>query len=320
MLPLPDLIHFSTTVLVVSITGLGVGIGEGLTSVAAISAINKQPGAKAEISRVAILGMALIETAAILGLVMAIMLLWSNPNYAANPYYAGIAHLGIAFAIGLSGFTIGIVSAQPAQEACLAIARQPFMAQKILRFMMISQSIIQTPVIFGFIIAMFIKTQAALITTQQESLRLIASGLCIGLGSIGPALGLAYFAKVACQSIGINRKAYNKILSFTFISQAVIETPVIFALMVSLLLITSTTRPDKSLDGLAMISAALCIGLGTIGPGIASGRTAAAACKQIALKPELQGVISRVSMFAQGLIDTFAIYALLISAMLIMFS
>jgi len=320
MIPLPDLVHFGTIALAVSITGIGVGIGEGLTSSSAITAINKQPGAKAEISRIAILGMALIETAAILGLVISIMLLFTNPQEAVNPYYSSVAKLGIAFAICLSGLVIGIVSAQPAQEACLAVARQPFIVQKILRFMMISQSIIQTPIIFGFIIAMFIKNQATSINSSAECLRLIASGLCIGLGSIGPAIGLAHFAKMACRAVGVNKAAYNKILSFTFISQAVIETPIIFALMVSLILITTTTNPDKPLDGLAMLSAALCIGLGTFGPGISSGRTAAAACTQIALKPELQSMISRISMFAQGLIDTFAIYALLISAMLIMFS
>ena len=79
-----------------------------------------------------------------------------NPNL----HMPALLNLGIAFAISLSGFVLGLVSALPAQQAVLAIARQPFFSQKIFRFMLITQSIIQTPIVFGFIIAMFIKDQA----------------------------------------------------------------------------------------------------------------------------------------------------------------
>ena len=68
-----------------------------------------------------------------------------------------------------------------------------------------------------------------------------------------------------------------------------------------------------------MLAAGLCTGIGTFGPGISSGKTASAACHQIAVNPEHHGMLSKVSIFAQGLIDTSAIYALLISLLLIFF-
>lgn len=312
-----DLFHYCTIALSICATSLGVGIGEGIACQAAIEAINLQPASKNEISRISIVGMALIETAAIMGITISTILLLETQ--ATSSPFSSIAEIGIACAICISGLVLGLVSALPAQQAVLAIARQPFLSQKIFRFMIITQSIIQTPIIFGFIIAILIKSQASAATSLTDSLRLVASGLAIGLGSVGPAIGLARFAATACKGIGINPAAYAQLFSFTFISQAIIETPVIFSLIISILLITSVVHHDSALQGTAMIASALCIGLGTLGAGIASGNTAAAACHQIALNPEKYAPLSRISLFAQGLIDTNAIYALLIALLLLFF-
>ncbi len=307
-------IHYSTIALTVAINTLGAALGGGIVMYAALNALNIQPQAKAEITKISLLGLAILDTAAIMGCSMAFIILASST---VPTGYAGIAELGITFAICLPGFIIGLVSALPAYQACLSVARQPFFSQKILRFMLITQSLIQTPIVFGFIIAMFIKNQIVDGITLAQALKLIASGLCIGLGSIGPAIGMAHFAYTACRGIGRNRNAYNKLMSFTFISEAIIETPIIFAFVVSILVLFSEQH-DNLLTGLALLSAAICTGLGTIGPGIGSGRVAAGACSQIALHPEQYSLLSRLSMVGQGLVDSSAIYAFGISIMLIM--
>ncbi len=264
---LPAFLHFGTIALTVGINSVGVGIGEGLASNAALKAINIQPKAHTDILKTVILGMALIETAAIMGITISMILLFGTKEYT---LYGSLAETGIALATCCSGLVLGLVSALPVQQACYAVARQPFFTQKIVRFMLITQSLIQTPIIFGFIVAMLIRDQAASAQTLADSLRLIASGLCIGLGSIGPAFGLAEYAKTACRGLGINRSAYNQLLSFTFISQAIIETPIIFAMVISLLLLFDAPPGDNLFRGIAMFSAALCTSLGTIGPGISS--------------------------------------------------
>ena len=316
MIEITEWLHYSTIALAVGINSVGVGLGEGITSSAALRAINKQPKAKNEISRIAILGTALIETAAIMGVAISIILLLGTKDNALSPF-AALAEIGIALAICLSGFVIGIVSALPAKEACLAVARQPFFGEKILRFMLITQSVIQTPIIFGFIIAMFIKNQAADAQTIGHSMKLIAGGLCIGLGTIGPAIGLGNFTQVAVRGLGINRFAYPTLMTFMFISQAIIETPVIFALVTALLILVSPTT--TIMGGIATLAAALCMGLGTIGPGSSSGKTASAACHQIALNPDIYSKVANVSLFGQGLIDTCAIYAFLIAIIMVLF-
>lgn len=312
-------IHYGTIAVTVAASAFAVGIGQGIASYGALQAIDLQPSARNEIVRAAILGMALMETAALMGTFISFLLLLQTNVSAPHLAFAGLAELGIVFAVGFSGFTLGIVSALPARAACLAIARQPFFAQQITRFMLIALSLLQTPIIFGLIVALFIRGKAASIETMRDSLRLISSGICIGVGSIGPAIGLAFFTQSVCKHMGVNRSSYRQLFSFALISQAIIETPILFALMVSvsLLFMVPPIGSENLLDGIMLLSAGLCTGIGTIGPGISSGKTATEAGKQIAYNPETYSALSRVSMFAQGLIETAAIYAVLISFLLL---
>jgi F-type H+-transporting ATPase subunit c len=313
-----ELLHYFTVALIVSVNSIAVGLGEGLANSAALEAMNRQPKARGAISNTALLGMALIETAALIALATSIIVLFGSVG--PRTIYSSVAQLGIALAICCSGAVVGFTSSLPTRTAVVAIARQPFASKVILRFMLITQSIIQTPVIFGFITAIFIKAQASTAATFSDSLRLLASGLSIGMGCIGPVIGLALFGKTACEGVGINRHSSKQIFSFTFVSEAIIETPIIFSLIISLLLLFTGQTVTNPAYGVASLAAALCIGIGTIGPGISSGRTAAAACKQIAVNPDRYPILSKISLFGQGMIDTSAIYALLISLALLLFT
>jgi F-type H+-transporting ATPase subunit c len=307
-------VHFISVALSTVFTAFGVSRGQGYAMQAAFDAINRQPAAERPITRTVLLALTFIETGAILGLVISFILFFKMPGTVP----AALAELGIAFAIGIPGLAIGWASAKPAHEAFNAIARQPFLAAKIGNFMLLAQSLIQTPLIFGFIIALLIQAQIASIKTVGQACALIGCGLAIGLGSVGPALGGGHFTQSACKSIGLNKNAYQRLFTFTFISQAIIETPVIFALIVAFLLSAKASSPiESTLIGIAYIFFGLTIGLGTIGPGIASGKTAAAAAVQIAYKPQAYNLLSRSSMIAQGLIDTCAIYAFIVALWLI---
>ena len=311
--------HFGTIALVVALNSISVGIGEGLVSLAALKAISIQPSANDEIQRIFILGMALVETSAIIGLTVAIFMLRPIDPTLSNFSYMPYAEMGIASAICISGMVIGIASSFPAQYACLSVARQPFSSQKIQVLMLLTQSLMQTPIIFAFIVTLFIKSQMEVVVTYSGSLALLASGLCIGLGSIGPSIGLAFFSKEVCKSIGKNRHAYPELLSFTLISEAIIESPLIFALIVSLMLLgKANSAPDSFLTGIGFLAGGLCMGLATFGPGVSSGRVAAQACKEIALAPETYGSLSKTSLLAQVLIETCAIYGLIVSLLLIL--
>jgi F-type H+-transporting ATPase subunit c len=315
-----EFLHFGAIATSIALSSISVGLGEGLISWSALKNIDRQPAAQEDIMRVAMIGMALVETVAVLGLLVSILLLFYT-SQTSGDMFANYAEAGIIAAMGITGLVVGFASAIPAQAACHAVARQPFFAQRISGFMLMTQVITQTPIIAAFLVSLFIQNKAGVIVTVTDSLRLIASGLCVGIGSIGPAIGLSSFAKAAINSIGKNNKIYDKLLSFTFISEALIETPVIFCLLIAITLLFAVpyTTTENMIDGVIFLAAGLCTGLGTLGTGISSGITAAAACTQISNNPDAYNILSRTSLLAQSLIETIVLYTVILSLLMILF-
>ena len=70
----------------------------------------------------------------------------------------------------------------------------------------------------------------------------------------------------------------------------------------------------------AFLGAAIAMGIGTLGPAIGQGMIGAKACENIGKYPESASKIYNTMLFAMIIVETSAIYALLISFMLIIFS
>ncbi len=311
---LATFVHFLTIGLTTASSSIGVSVGQGIATQAAFDAINRQPAAQKDIGRSLIIALALIETGAMLGLLIPLILFYSPPT----TLYGALAEIGMGIAIALPAISTAYASALPASEAFHAMSRQPFLGKKIRNILLLALSLIQTPLIFGFIVALIISTLIPSLTTLSQSLILIASGLTIGLGCIGPALGSGNFTAHACKSTGLNKTIFQEIFTFTLISQAIIETGVIFAAIISLILLShAPTVSGPAIVGWVYIALAFTMGIGTLGAGISSGRIAASAAIQMALNPSARTSLSRTSMLAQGLVDTIPIYAFIIVLWLI---
>jgi len=309
------LIGSISLILPIILPGLGSALGQAKINQAALKAIDIQPHASSDILRINFIGSAISETAAILGTIMSIMILFDTTSIAhVGVYYA---RLSIACAVGISGFVSAYFSAAPAQSAAIAITRQPFFSAKIINMLLITQTIIMTPNIFGFLISLLIYHYMFIINTDVASLQVLAAGLAIGLGSIGPTIGLSIFAGSICENMGITRKAYSALLTFTFLCCAIIETPIIFSLIVSLSILTAPLTHATIAKGIAFIAAALCMGISTFAGGISAGKASSAAAHSIVLQLEHATNISRLTMIILALLDTFAIYGLMIAMMLI---
>jgi F-type H+-transporting ATPase subunit c len=70
-----------------------------------------------------------------------------------------------------------------------------------------------------------------------NSARLLAAGLAIGLGAIGPGVGIGLLVNGALQSIGRNPEAQGSIQINMFIGIAFAESVAIYALVVALILL-----------------------------------------------------------------------------------
>ena len=67
----------------------------------------------------------------------------------------------------------------------------------------------------------------------------------------------------------------------------------------------------------AFLGAAIAMGIGTLGPALGQGLIGMKACENIGKYPESAGQIRTTMMIAMGLVETAAIYALLIAGSLI---
>lgn len=67
----------------------------------------------------------------------------------------------------------------------------------------------------------------------------------------------------------------------------------------------------------SIIAAAISVGLGAIGPALAEGRAVAAAMDAIARQPEASATLSRTLFVGLAMIETTAIYALVVALLLL---
>lgn len=69
-----------------------------------------------------------------------------------------------------------------------------------------------------------------------EAAKAIAAGLAIGIGAIGPALGIGKLAAKAMEAIGRNPEAAPKIQTAMILAIAFTEAIAIYALVVALII------------------------------------------------------------------------------------
>ena len=68
----------------------------------------------------------------------------------------------------------------------------------------------------------------------------------------------------------------------------------------------------------AFLGAAIAMGVGAIGPALGQGLIGMKACENIGKYPESAGKIRTTMMIAMGLVETSAIYALMVAGALIL--
>lgn len=72
-----------------------------------------------------------------------------------------------------------------------------------------------------------------------------------------------------------------------------------------------------TIEMLSILGAALAVSIGSIGPALAEGRAVAAALEAIARQPEAAGTLSRTLFVGLAMIETMAIYCLVIALLLL---
>ncbi len=70
-----------------------------------------------------------------------------------------------------------------------------------------------------------------------EGARLIGAGLAIGLGAIGPGIGVGLIVKGALEAIGRNPDAAGQLQTLMYIGAGLAEAITIYALVITILIL-----------------------------------------------------------------------------------
>ena len=296
---------------------IGAAIGEGNTAASANIAISRSPESSGDIFKNMLVGQAVAESASIFALVIAILLLFldvSVPNL-----LKAAALFGAGLSMGFGAIGSGIGSGYPAGEACLGISRQPAVTSQLTTNMLIGSAVCQTPAIFSMVVAlmlMFIDFGNAPLNPTWAAF--LGAGLSMGLASIGSGYGGGLAAGASCEGIARQPQTTANVTTIMLVGQAVSQTPSIFGLLVSFILMFKSFPESSALSAsMALLAAGLCMGFGGIGPGIGNGMTAEGAVRWVARNVEHAGDLMRIMLVGQAVSQSTAIYAMVISLVLI---
>jgi F-type H+-transporting ATPase subunit c len=228
------------------------------------------------------------------------------------------AFLGGGLAMGLGAIGAAIGEGHTAAQANEAIARNPKLSGEVFKSMLMGQAIAESASIFALVVAMLLLFSNFSTDTWLTACVVLSAGLTMGLGAIGSGVGAGFPAGAACKGMARQPAVANRLTTNMLIGSAVCQTPAIFALVCSfILLFTNFADRPVSPTWAAILGAGLASGLAAIGAGIGSGLVAESGCEGIARKPDSGASVTNVMLLGQAVTQTTAIYGLLVSFILI---
>lgn len=72
---------------------------------------------------------------------------------------------------------------------------------------------------------------------EVESAKLLAAGLCMGIGAVGSAIGEGYIGGRALEAMGRNPKIADKLFTNMIVAIALAESTAIYSLVVALIIL-----------------------------------------------------------------------------------
>ena len=72
---------------------------------------------------------------------------------------------------------------------------------------------------------------------EPEAMKMLAAGLCMGLGALGPGLGIGILGYGAMQALGRNPEARGPIMTNMILAIAFAEAIGIYALIVAIIIV-----------------------------------------------------------------------------------
>jgi F0F1-type ATP synthase membrane subunit c/vacuolar-type H+-ATPase subunit K len=250
---------------------------------------------------------------------------------------AALLACGLAMGLGAlgSGWGLGYV----AQGALRALARQPAKQSETFRYMLVGQAITETPAIFSLVVSLLLFFSADRLLdapySPAQCAVFLAAGLCIGAGSIGSGIGSGLVAHDALEGMSKNPSMQGQTLMFMLIGQAWAQTGVIFALVVSLILLNTggiaglagpgapllwgvvPFSPGELIGAARFLGSGVAMGFGAIGSSVGIALVGGKACLGISEYPDSSGKVKSVYFIGSATAQSPSVFALIIALILL---
>jgi len=220
---------------------IGSAIGEGYGAGRALEGMARQPKARELLTRDMLIGQAISETPGIFALVISFVLIFSVK--ASGSWAHAAAVLGAGFSIGLGALGPAIGSGTIAGRATAGVSRNPSRDGPAMRMMIIAQAFCQTTVVYALLISLLLwalgPTYASddIMLEVTRAAALLGAGLCMGLGSLGPAIGTGDAGASAAEGVAVYPDSEGTMSRTFYMGAAVAQTTSIYALLIALMLI-----------------------------------------------------------------------------------
>ena len=230
--------------------------------------------------------------------------------------------LGAAFAVGFGAVGPGTGMGMSAASAVKGMGTQPKVSSDLFRIMLIGQGATSTPPTFALVIAILLLFGSGESADLVKGFAGLGAGISIGAASFASGLGSSLPASMACEAIARQPQMRRPFTTLMLVGQALSQTPLIFALLVSFLLIFLPATPDAGiLNYVAVLSAGICMGFGSMGSSVGSGLAAESAMVGIRhhRTPEkASGPIIRTMLLGLAVAQSPSVFALVISFVLLL--
>ncbi len=241
---------------------------------------------------------------------------WLSPDGVATlTRLAG--YLGAAFAMGMAAIGTGIGNGHTADESCTGMNRQPAARDSIFRLMLVSQAVTESAAIFALVTALLLVFGKIDTPSLEKACALLAAGISIGFGAAGAAFGSGLTGANACKGLARHPRTQGSLTVTMLTAQAVVQTSVVFALVVSLLLIIMKFPGNGLIKAMALLGAGISSGFGAIGPGMGTGYAGSQAVEGVSRNPAASAVLTRTMLLGQAVAQSTSIYSLVIALLLI---
>ena len=280
----------------IGLAGLWVAVWQGILIYKAMEIIGKNPNLSMFYLTTTILWIALLESAAIYGFIIAFQILW---GVVGDPVTA----IGCGTAVGLAGLWVGIGEWVMLSWAFDAMNKDPENRWRIMTYMILFLALIESAAIYGLIVAFQILSAADI-----SGLAAVWSGLAIWFAGLWVGVGEWILAKRAIELMAEEKKCISLLLPMSILGIALVESAAIYGLIVAFQIINTVF-----LDPMIAVWAWLAIWLAGLWVGIGEGCMVAKALEAMTVDEKNKSKLITFMVLFIALIESAAIYGLVVA-------